>query len=84
MSAEIVPMADVVSLAERVARETMLAGHAAHPDDGWRGMPPSAHLLHAGKHLLMHDAGDTSEPHLRHALTRIAMALTLQESEVAR
>jgi hypothetical protein len=44
-------------------------------DETWRGVPIAEHFAHARAHLELLIAGDTSEPHLEHAATRILMAL---------
>jgi hypothetical protein len=41
----------------------------------WRGVPIAAHTAHARAHLKLLSAGDTSEPHLKNATTRMLMAL---------
>ena len=45
------------------------------PGDTWRGVPYAEHLARARAHLEFLSAGDTSEPHLEHAATRMLMAL---------
>lgn len=49
-------------------------GRRAHPDH-WLEHPASFHLEHARRHLELLDQGDSSEPHLQHATTRLLMAL---------
>jgi hypothetical protein len=45
------------------------------PGDTWREHPVVEHLRHAAAHLRKLERGDTSEPHLKHAATRVLMAL---------
>jgi hypothetical protein len=45
------------------------------PGDTWREHPVVEHLRHAAVHLRKLERGDTSEPHLEHAATRVLMAL---------
>ena len=48
--------------------------HAAEKLDGWLEKPVEHHVKHALDHLLAYLAEDDSEPHIEHALTRLAMA----------
>lgn len=45
------------------------------PGDTWRERLVTEHLRHAVAHLRKLRCGDSSEPHLEHAATRILMAL---------
>lgn len=40
----------------------------------WRHIDPSEHMLHAIEHMRLVGLGDSSEPHLSHAICRLAMA----------
>jgi hypothetical protein len=52
-----------------------LASGEYQPGDTWRERPATEHLQHDGVHLRKLRCGDSSEPHLEHAATRILMAL---------
>lgn len=45
--------------------------------DAWLHQEVDTHLAHARQHLHMLNRGDNSEDHIRHAITRIAMALAI-------
>ncbi len=45
--------------------------------DNWRGIPARDHVNHAIEHLFAYLAGDTSEPHIDHALTRTMFAVAV-------
>lgn len=47
-----------------------------HAPGSWRQEPASEHLVHVVEHLKHFFNGDTSEPHLSHALTRLAMTIS--------
>jgi DNA excision repair protein ERCC-4 len=55
--------------------EVLEAGHEKHPDDDGFRQSADFHIERAAKHLEMLAAGDTSQPHLEHAATRLLMAL---------
>jgi hypothetical protein len=63
-----------------------LASGKYPPGDTWRERPVTEHLRHAVAHLRKLRCGDSSEPHLEHAATRILMALEnhLAQGAVAR
>jgi hypothetical protein len=46
---------------------------------GWQDVPAIEHIRRALLHCSNHISGDTSEPHLRHALCRLAMAVAVTE-----
>jgi dATP/dGTP diphosphohydrolase len=52
-----------------------MASRKYPPGDTWRECPVAEHLRHAVAHLRNLEQGDSSEPHLEHAATRILMAL---------
>lgn len=54
-------------------------GAERYPDEKWRTQNVAEHLRHAREHIRLHTIGDDSEPHLRHALTRLAFAVELNE-----
>lgn len=45
--------------------------------NAWLHQEVETHLAHARQHLHLLNRGDASEDHIRHAVTRIAMALAL-------
>jgi hypothetical protein len=45
----------------------------------WRSIDIEAHLVHAHNHIASWFSGDQSEPHIEHALTRLAFAAALLE-----
>ena len=75
---------DVVTGAIKTITQTLIAGRDTHPEDDWdTRQTADNHTVHAMIHLL--NTQDTresnTEPHLEHALTRIAIALYLKEKE---
>jgi AcrR family transcriptional regulator len=52
-----------------------LASGKYPPGDTWRECPLTEHLQHAVVNLRKLRSGDSSEPHVEHAATRILMAL---------
>lgn len=42
-------------------------------DDNWRRVPAAEHLNHGLRHVFQHMAGDRSEAHVEHAVTRFLM-----------
>ena len=59
-------LTEVAAVLERGRRT-----HSIH----WLGHPASFHVEHARRHLELLAQGDTNEPHLQHAATRLLMAL---------
>ncbi len=59
------------------ASAVMASGVKSHGTDNWRKIPADVHRGRAITHLLQHQAGDTSEDHLGHALCRVLMAVEL-------
>ena len=55
--------------------ERAVASRKYPPGDTWRECLVVEHLRHAAVHLRKLERGDTSEPHLEHAATRVLMAL---------
>lgn len=55
--------------------EVMAQGAKRYAKDNWRGIALDDHLNHALAHIFGYMAGDRSDPHLEHALTRLAMAV---------
>ena len=52
----------------------LTAGAKKHPGETWREIPAREHVARAIRHLSMHQAGDSSEPHLINASMRCMMA----------
>lgn len=59
---------------EGVMRRALAAGKYPN-DQTWKAVDSSEHVEHARVHLVSLEGGDTSEPHLEHAATRLLMAL---------
>ena len=57
----------------------MRDGAASHPNNDWIGRTPQFHVGRAEDHLRQLHEGDQQQNHLAHAVTRLLMALTLQE-----
>lgn len=53
----------------------MERGARTHSREDWRAKPASFHLARARRHLDMLADGDTSEPHLVHAVCRLLMEI---------
>lgn len=47
--------------------------------DNWRKLPLREHLRHALAHVYLWLSGDRSEPHLTHAMLRLAFAAALED-----
>lgn len=52
--------------------------------ESWLIVPAKEHLRHAATHLSSYKAGDASEDHLGHAMTRIAMAMEIGKAMTER
>ena len=63
---------------DRVMDTGQKQGHAPW---GWDGIPKSVHISKAINHLYKHAEGSTEEPHLEHALCRLAMAVATTKEE---
>lgn len=55
--------------------DVLACGREKHPDDDGFRQPPQYHIDRARQHLEAMERGDTSEPHLEHAATRLLMAI---------
>lgn len=66
--------------AEALLAIASVAGHGAkkYARNNWRKIPMHEHIRHALIHLFKIMAGDTTEPHLWHALTRLAFAVATE------
>jgi hypothetical protein len=73
----LLPWRAICSIGEMM--EEMVDYHV-HPPDGWRRLDSSEHIDHARDHMAMHDAGDDSEDHLKHAACRLLMALEQRDA----
>ena len=49
--------------------------------NAWVNQATDTHLAHARQHLHHLNRGDDTEDHLRHAVTRLAMALAIMECD---
>ncbi len=58
--------------------QTMIEGEKEHGANGWKDMPVYEHGLHATVHTIGYGAGDKSEDHIAHAMTRCAMIKYLE------
>lgn len=59
---------------------TCAEGARKYGDDNWlKGIPRRDLLNHALRHLFLYIKGDTSEPHLAHALWNIAALIHFEE-----
>jgi hypothetical protein len=67
---DLLPWAALMQVAE-----VLHHGAEKYGDDNWRGIPADSHLNHALRHVALHKAGDTSEPHASHIACRILMWL---------
>jgi hypothetical protein len=67
-------------LAKQIVIQTMLEGEQTHPDNEWQTVSIETHLYHATLHELKQATGDTSEDHIAHALTRLAMIKAAQKA----
>lgn len=61
--------------------DTLARGQLRHPDDDGFREPADFHVERAWDHLIALRAGDTSEPHLAHAATRLLLALETEHSQ---
>jgi hypothetical protein len=59
--------------------DVLKVGAERYPDEKWKTQNVAEHLRHAREHIRLHTIGDDSEPHLRHALTRLAFAVEIAE-----
>lgn len=58
---------------------TMARGQETHEEDAWRDKSVKELLVHVERHIALYLIGDTSEEHLKHATTRLVMALDTAE-----
>ena len=71
---------EVASYAYNAVWDTMEP--TRHTPDSWTREGLEHHLIHAVEHIADYQAGDRSEPHLEHALCRLAMAIWSAENGV--
>jgi hypothetical protein len=77
---------EIVKAYEKLAKDsagtilyTMERGQMTHPNSDWRDCSIEDNVDKAFDHLRMYVMRDASEPHLEHALTRLAMAVYKQD-----
>jgi len=58
---------------------TMLEGEKQHPGNEWQTVDINTHLAHEAMHCVKYVEGDTSENHIAHALTRLAIIKEMQK-----
>jgi hypothetical protein len=69
---------DLAKTAFNTVLATMLEGEKQHPGNEWKTVDINTHLAHEAIHCVKYVEGDTSEDHIAHALTRLAMIKALQ------
>ena len=74
---DLIPPEAMFALA-KVLHEGIVSGYTK---DNWRKIDCNTHLNHALSHIFAHMAGDSQDDHLEHALTRVAMAVTVNKKE---
>lgn len=60
-------------IAKQTVIRTMIEGEKTHPANDWQEVDIIDHICHTSHHENDYIAGDTSEDHIAHALTRCAM-----------
>ena len=66
----------------QVLQDTMEAGEETHDRDAWKHKSKKFHIARAEKHFLTEYFGfsdNKSEDHLKHAFTRLGLALSIRE-----
>ena len=58
---------------------TMLEGEATHQGNEWQMISAWEHMNHAMQHMAASANRDTSEDHIGHAITRLAMIKVIQK-----
>lgn len=71
---------ELAQIAFDTVLQTMIEGEQSHPANNWRNISTGVHYHHVFKHLSEWGKGDTSELHLDHAITRLAMIKYLEDS----
>ena len=69
---------EVANAAAKAILATLQAGHGKYPHDPWKTRPDSEDADHAIAHLMAYCESNNEEPHLSHALTRLAFILARQ------
>ena len=72
----------VGELAKQAIIQTFIEGEKTHPDNDWQDVSIIDHICHAGHHIDNYITKDTSEDHIAHALTRLAMIKYLEAKAV--
>lgn len=62
------------NLAADTVLKVLWDNDASH-GERWKRISDSEDIEHIENHLLLYSAGDTSEPHIEHAITRMAFIL---------
>jgi hypothetical protein len=63
----------------KIIAQVLMDNKEKYPVGNWKKVPVKEHLDHAGIHLINAVHGFQDEPHLHHALTRLAMVAELKE-----
>ena len=72
---DLIPPEAIIALAE-----VLYEGSKKYGDRNWeKGIPVQNCLDHCLGHLMQYQLGDTAEPHLKHALCNLAMAVAMAE-----
>lgn len=58
----------------KAVAEVMAKGAVKYSENNWKRITTNEHINHAYNHVNLYLLGDTSEPHLEHAMTRLMMA----------
>lgn len=72
---------EIAELAHDATLHTLMVNGEKH-GDAWKTTSDGKNVSHAIEHLRKHLAGDATEPHLDHALTRIALIMAKQNIEM--
>lgn len=58
------------------------AGAKKYTENNWHKITEQDHINHALEHLAFYQMGDSSEPHLDHALCRLSMAVWARDNPI--
>lgn len=75
---------ELARIAYDTVLHTMLQGEKTHPDNDWQDVSIIDHICHAGHHIDDYITEDTSEDHIAHAITRLAIIKYLEGEEEER
>lgn len=79
--------ADYIKLAQiafDTVLQTMMEGEKTHPANDWQEVDIIDHICHTSHHENDYIAGDTTEDHIAHALTRCAMIKYLEAEQAGK